>query len=115
DRWFTLPQSIWLWILPFILALVTLGLMRSLRKSQQGRPYLWGLGLFLIAFAGFAVTIFPYLVPRSITIWDAAAPDNSLQFLLVGAAFLIPIIFAYTGYTYWVFRGKVDENAGYHD
>lgn len=58
---------------------------------------------------------FPYLVPRAITLWDAAAPDNSLVFLLVGAVILLPIIFAYTGYTYWVFRGKVRADSGYHD
>jgi len=115
ERWFSFPASLWLWILPILLAAITLGLLNSLRKSQQGRPYLWGLGLFLLSFAGFAVSIFPYLVPRSITIWQAAAPDNSLKFLLVGAVILIPIIFAYTGYTYWVFRGKVDESAGYHE
>lgn len=115
DRWFSFPASAWLWSLPVILAVVTFGLLNSLRRSQQGRPYLWGLGLFLIAFAGFAVSIFPYLVPRSITLWDAAAPDNSLIFLLIGAAVLIPIIFAYTGYTYWVFRGKVDPEEGYHE
>lgn len=115
ERWFSFPASLWLWALPAVLTLVTLGLLRALRKNQQGRPYLWALGLFLLAFAGFAVSIFPYLVPRAITIWQAAAPDNSLKFLLVGAAVLIPIIFAYTGYTYWVFRGKVDVNSGYHD
>jgi len=115
DRWFSFPASIWLWSLPLTLALVTFGLLRSLREGQQGRPYLWGLGLFLVSFAGFAVSIFPYLVPRQITIWDAAAPDNSLIFLLVGAVILLPIIFAYTGYTYWVFRGKVNENSGYHE
>lgn len=114
-RWFTFPASALFWSLPTLLAIVAVGLLRSLRKSQQGRPYLWSLGLFFIAFLGFSVSIFPYLVPHAITIWDAAAPENSLKFLLVGAAFLIPIIFAYTGYTYWVFRGKIDESSGYHD
>lgn len=115
DRWFSFPASVWLWVLPVVLAGVTFGLLRSLFKQQEGRPYLWALGLFLLSFAGFAVSIFPYLVPFEITIWEAAAPDNSLKFLLVGAVVLIPIIFAYTGYTYWVFRGKVDADSGYHD
>ncbi|WP_411359875.1 cytochrome d ubiquinol oxidase subunit II [Pseudidiomarina salilacus] len=115
ERWFSFPASIWLWVLPVVLAVVTIGLLRSLKQRQQGRPYLWSLGLFLVSFLGFAISIFPYLVPRAITIWQAAAPDNSLKFLLVGAVFLLPIIFAYTGYTYWVFRGKVRADAGYHD
>ncbi|MGM7318444.1 cytochrome d ubiquinol oxidase subunit II [Idiomarina sp. ST10R2A5] len=115
ERWFTYPASVGLWVLPILLVGITLGLLRSLHKKQEGRPYLWGLGLFLLSFAGFAVSIFPYLVPRSITLWQAAAPDNSLKFLLIGAVILLPIIFAYTGYTYWVFRGKVDSDSGYHD
>lgn len=115
DRWFSFPASLWLWVLPLVLAFVTFSLLWSLKKGQQVRPYLWGLALFLVSFAGFAVSIFPYLVPRSITLWEAAAPDNSLIFLLVGAVVLLPIIFAYTGYTYWVFRGKVDADSGYHD
>jgi cytochrome d ubiquinol oxidase subunit II len=53
-------------------------------------------------------------VPGALTIREAAAPDASLAFLLVGAAVLIPIILAYTGYAYWVFRGKVDAGEGYH-
>ncbi|MEK1947826.1 MAG: cytochrome d ubiquinol oxidase subunit II, partial [Ensifer adhaerens] len=53
-------------------------------------------------------------VPPSLTIWDAAAPDASLSFLLAGALVLVPIILAYTGYAYWVFRGKIDPEEGYH-
>jgi len=53
-------------------------------------------------------------VPHSVTIWDAAAPDNSLSFLLVGAVVLVPLILGYTGYSYWVFRGKVKAVGGYH-
>ena len=53
-------------------------------------------------------------MPPSITIWSAAAPDASLKFLLVGAAILVPLILAYTAWSYWVFRGKVDTSAGYH-
>lgn len=115
ERWLTWPGSTALWLVPFALAIIGGGLLNSLTKQQQGRPYLWALGVFLIAFLGFGASIFPYLVPFQVTLWEAAAPDNSLAFLLVGAAVLIPIIFAYTGYTYWVFRGKVSEDSGYHD
>ena len=58
--------------------------------------------------------MWPYIVPIEITIWEAAAPRSSQIFMLVGAAVLIPIILAYTAYAYWVFRGKVDPEAGYH-
>ena len=55
-----------------------------------------------------------HMIPGVLTIKDAAAPESSLKFLLVGAAVLVPTILAYTGYAYWVFRGKVDPEEGYH-
>jgi cytochrome d ubiquinol oxidase subunit II len=58
--------------------------------------------------------LFPYMIPPSVTIWDAAAPPESLQFLLVGTAVLLPIIICYTAYGYWVFRGKTRAGEGYH-
>jgi cytochrome d ubiquinol oxidase subunit II len=72
------------------------------------------LSLFALSFIGLGVSFYPYIVPNSVTIWEAAAPDNSLGFLLVGASVLIPVILAYTAYAYWVFRGKVNAVGGYH-
>ena len=72
------------------------------------------MGLFVLSYIGLGISFYPYIVPPSVTIWDAAAPDNSLRFLLIGASVLIPIILAYTAYAYWVFRGKVDPHSGYH-
>ncbi|TAK09129.1 MAG: ubiquinol oxidase subunit II, partial [Rhizorhabdus sp.] len=57
--------------------------------------------------------IYPDVIPGRVTIWEAAAPERSQIFMLVGAALLVPVILAYTVWAYWVFRGKVDE-AGYH-
>ena len=36
--------------------------------------------------------MYPYIVPQSITIWQAAAPENSQLFMLFGVAVLIPLI-----------------------
>jgi cytochrome d ubiquinol oxidase subunit II len=60
-----------------------------------------------------AVSLFPYIVPNRVTLWQAAAPASSQSFMLVGAAVMIPIILAYTAYAYWVFRGKT-ATEGYH-
>jgi len=56
--------------------------------------------------------MYPYVVPQSITIWQAAAPESSQLFMLVGVAILVPLILGYTAWAYWVFRGKV--RGGYH-
>jgi cytochrome d ubiquinol oxidase subunit II len=58
--------------------------------------------------------MYPYIVPQSITIWQAASPYNSQIFMLVGVAILIPLILGYTAWAYWVFRGKVRAGGGYH-
>ena len=58
--------------------------------------------------------MFPYIVPTEVTLWEAAAPYRAQLFMIIGAGILIPIILAYTAYAYWVFRGKVDPEAGYH-
>ncbi|MES3030586.1 MAG: cytochrome d ubiquinol oxidase subunit II [Pseudomonadota bacterium] len=71
------------------------------------------LALFGLSFIGLGISIFPFIVPDQITIWQAASPASSQLFMLVGAAVLIPIILAYTAYAYWVFRGKVGTH-GYH-
>ena len=71
------------------------------------------LAQLLFLSAGIGISFYPYIVPPTLTISDAAAPDESLAFLLIGAVVLVPIILAYTGYAYWVFRGKVGTE-GYH-
>ena len=72
------------------------------------------MGLFAMCYLGLAISLFPYVVPHAITLWDAAAAPQSQAFLLIGTLFLLPIIFIYTGWSYWVFRGKVRADAGYH-
>ena len=78
------------------------------------RTFLFAQGIFVVAFVGFGVTVYPYIVPRAITIHAAASTESSLEFLLVGTAVLLPIILAYTAHAYWVFRGKTVRGAGYH-
>ena len=69
--------------------------------------------LFALGLIGLGVSIFPDVVPGAVTIHEAAAPRASLRFMLVGASILVPIILAYTAYSYWVFRGKTGHE-GYH-
>lgn len=77
-------------------------------------PFLSALSLFVLGFIGIGISFYPYMVPPGLTIVDAAAPDTSLKFALVGTLILLPMILMYTAYAYWVFRGKVDPEEGYH-
>jgi cytochrome d ubiquinol oxidase subunit II len=114
ERWFAWPTAVFSALVPMLLAVCAFGLWWGLTRDKHLLPFLAALGLFVLSFAGIGISFYPYIVPGALTITEAAAPDESLGFLLVGALFLIPIILAYSGYAYWVFRGKVDPSEGYH-
>ena len=114
ERWFNWPTVIFSAIVPILVLACAFGLWRGLTTDRHLSPFLFALGLFGLSFIGIGISFFPFIVPGALTIHEAAAPDASLGFLLVGALILIPIILAYTGYAYWVFRGKVDPDEGYH-
>jgi len=114
DRWFTFPQLIFVLPVPTLTAALAAMLGWSLIKRRDAIAFPSAIGLFGLCFAGLGIGISPYIVPRAITIHEAAAPDSSLAFMLIGAAILLPLILAYTAYAYWVFRGKIDGSAGYH-
>jgi cytochrome bd ubiquinol oxidase subunit II len=113
-RWFAFPNLLLLSPVPIVTVGVWVTLLRSLGNREEKRPFLLSVGLFALGYLGLGVSMWPYLVPRHLTIWDAAAPPTSQGFLLVGVVVLVPIILAYTAYSYWVFRGKVRGAEGYH-
>lgn len=114
ERWFTFPQLLFVLPVPTLVFILVGVLAFGLFKRRDNLPFLATIGIFLLCFIGLGIGITPYIVPRAITIAEAAAPDKSLMFMLVGALILLPMILAYTAYSYWVFRGKVDPEAGYH-
>jgi len=113
QRWFVSP-GIWLTgFMPCAFGGIALLAWRGIRRGQDWLPFAATLGLFALTLAGLAVSIWPDVIPGRVTIWQAASPYESQLFMLVGAAVLVPLILAYTAWSYWVFRGKVGEH-GYH-
>ncbi|WLS01439.1 cytochrome d ubiquinol oxidase subunit II [Shinella sumterensis] len=112
-RWFAMPGVLLTAQVPLLVAICAVTFFWSLKRGAERLPFMTALGLFFLGFVGLGISIYPYVVPRAVTIWDAAAPPQSQLFMLVGAAVIIPIILAYTGWAYWVFRGKVGTH-GYH-
>ncbi|MEB3835692.1 cytochrome d ubiquinol oxidase subunit II [Acinetobacter sp. IK25] len=114
-RWFNAHQLLYFSPVPILVVVFTYLTIKACQKQQESMPFLYTLALVFLAYTGFLISIFPYVIPPSITIWEAAAPANSQLFALIGALVLIPIIIIYTIMAYWVFRDKVrvgDE--GYH-
>jgi cytochrome d ubiquinol oxidase subunit II len=114
QRWFAWPNVILTAPVPIAVAAVTVMLLRSLANRQDYRPFFLSLALFALSYAGLGISMYPYIVPQSITIWQAASPETSQVFMLVGVAVLVPLILGYTAWAYWVFRGKVQPESGYH-
>jgi len=113
QRWFEAPGLFVTLPMPLLVAGAAFALWRSLQRDNDAHPFLWALALFGLSLIGLAISMWPDVIPGRVSIWQAAAPESSQMFMLVGAAVLIPLILIYTAWSYWVFRGKVGEE-GYH-
>jgi cytochrome bd ubiquinol oxidase subunit II len=113
-RWFSLPNLIFFSPVPILTIALAWLLWDSLRKGREVLPFLCAMGLFFLSFTGLIISLWPYVAPPSITLWDAATAPMSQQFLMVGTMFLLPVILLYVFWSYWVFRGKVKADIGYH-
>jgi len=114
DRWFTLPNIAFLWLVPAVTALTAFFAWRWLERGAEVLPFLASLALFLFGYLGLVISNFPYIVPPTLTIWDTAAAAPSQIFMLLGTLFMLPIIIGYFVMVYWLFRGKVQEGESYH-
>ena len=114
ERWFSWPNILYLSPVPLITALLAVLGWRGIRGTHPALAFFSAVALFVVAFVGLMVSTFPYVVPFSITAWQAAAAPKSQTFFLVGAAILLPFILGYTVFVYHTFRGKLKEGEGYH-
>ncbi|VXC55559.1 Cytochrome d ubiquinol oxidase subunit II [Pseudomonas sp. 9AZ] len=114
ERWFSLPNIFWFMPVPLLVLLCTWALLRAVARNANYAPFLLTLTLIFLGYSGLGISLWPNIIPPSISIWDAAAPPQSQGFILVGALFIIPFILMYTAWSYYVFRGKVTEEDGYH-
>jgi len=113
-RWFTWPNILALSPVPILSLLAMLRCYTALNNREDTTPFLSAIALFMLGYAGLVISNVPYLVPPSLTVWQAAAPPSSQLFMLVGTAIMLPVILGYTAFVYWTFRGKVTSGDGYH-
>ena len=114
ERWFGWPGIALTSPVPILVLVLAVLFWRGLARGAHLTPFLCVLGWFVLCFGGLGISMLPLMVPPDVSIYDAAAPHASQAFLLVGASVLIPTILIYTGFSYWVFRGKVKAGTGYH-
>jgi cytochrome d ubiquinol oxidase subunit II len=113
-RWFSWPDIAFLSPVPLVTLLLALFEWRSLGNRSEAAPFIGALGLFLMSYIGIAISLWPMIVPYKFTLWQAASAPSTQVFLLIGTLFLLPVILMYTAWSYWVFRGKVRADIGYH-
>jgi cytochrome bd ubiquinol oxidase subunit II len=113
-RWFSWPNMLYLSPVPLLTAFLAVTCYRGLSGRRPTVAFYSAVGLFVVAFIGLVISTLPYLVPPSITLWQAAAAPESQSFILIGMSVLIPIILGYTVFVYYTFRGKVRPGEGYH-
>jgi cytochrome d ubiquinol oxidase subunit II len=115
QRWFSLPNLFYFSPVPIAVVLCVWGIARAVAKGREQAPYFLTLAIAALGYLGFLISLWPNLIPPSVTLWQAAAPRSSQAFALVGALIIIPMVLAYTALGYWVFRGKVRVgDGGYH-
>ncbi|MES2535962.1 MAG: cytochrome d ubiquinol oxidase subunit II [Pseudomonadota bacterium] len=114
ERWFSIPNIFFLLQVPVATLLVAWLCWHGMRRERPILPFASAIGIFLLAFVGLVISNIPYLVPPSMTIWDAASHPSSQMFYLIGASLLLPMILAYTVLVFWLFRGRIQPGEGYH-
>lgn len=113
QRWFAWPHFLYLAPIPLLTLVLAAFEWRVLKKSRDITPFIGAMGLFLLAYLGIVISLFPMIVPRHFTLWQAASSPDTQVFLAIGTLFLLPIILIYTAWSYWVFWGKVRSDIGY--
>ncbi|BCA27036.1 cytochrome d ubiquinol oxidase subunit II [Metapseudomonas otitidis] len=114
QRWFSLPNLFWFLPVPILVLVCTWALLRAVANNANHLPFVLTLVLIFLGYSGLGISLWPNVIPPAVSIWDAAAPPQSQGFALVGALFIIPFILVYTAWSYYVFRGKVTPDQGYH-
>ena len=114
-RWLAWPNMALLAPIPIITAAIAWMTWWALeRPGSEALPFVGGVALFLMSYLGIAISLWPMIVPHHYTLWEAASAPKTQAFLLIGTLFLLPTVLLYTAWSYWVFRGKVRADMGYH-
>ena len=114
ERWLANSRLLMLAPIPLLTAFAGFQLRSTLRQRSVLTPFIWTVLIIISLGMGLAVSLYPFVVPFSVTLWDAAPQRESQMFLLTGVVILLPVVLAYTAYNYWVFRGKVQMHQDYH-
>jgi len=114
-RWFGSGTLVYFLPVPILVVVCVWGVFKTVREGHETTPFYLTLALCFLGFSGLVISIWPNIIPPSLTIWDASSSRESQLFALVGTLIILPVILVYHFMQYRVFKGKVREgDAGYH-
>jgi cytochrome d ubiquinol oxidase subunit II len=114
-RWFGSGNLPWFLPVPVLVVACVVGIFRAVRLQHEASPFLLALALCFLGYTGLIISIWPNIVPPSLTIWQASSSPQSQLFALVGTVIVLPVILVFSAQQYRVFRGKVRAgDTGYH-
>ncbi|HTK00879.1 MAG TPA: cytochrome d ubiquinol oxidase subunit II, partial [Bordetella sp.] len=100
-RWFSLPNLFYFAPVPALVLVSLYLLIKTVRGDAHSAPFICALALVFLGYTGLGISVWPNVIPPAISIWDAAAPPQSMGFALVGALLIVPIILMYTAWGYY--------------
>jgi cytochrome d ubiquinol oxidase subunit II len=108
-HWFSKPRIYFIWTFPFLGLIAFYGLIKSLKARREILPFGCAVLLFLAGYLGLIASLYPYVLPPSVTFQEAAGQHETLRFTLWGAMIVLPVVLGYVIYSYSIFRGKVGK------
>lgn len=115
ERWFNVPTSLIFLPVPILTVYCVIKLFKGInnKNAPDNQPFMYTVFLFILSYLGLAISIWPYIIPRHIDIWQAASPVASQTFILIGTVITLPVILLYVYKIYGIFKGKITEGDGY--
>ncbi|MGO4326549.1 cytochrome d ubiquinol oxidase subunit II [Cupriavidus sp. 2TAF22] len=113
-RWFALPNLYFFLPVPVLVLVAVRGMHKALARKPNVSPFLYALLVVFLGYTGLAISVWPNIIPPGVSIWQASSAPQSQGFALVGTLFIVPVILAYSSWSYYVFRGKVRHGEAYH-
>lgn len=108
-RWFEFPDCLILFPIPFLTGISIWFILFGIKKQYDYLPFISSVSLFILCFFALIVSLWPYIIVPNMTIWDAAAPPETLQFISIIVCISLPIVIGYSIFVYSLFKGKVTE------
>jgi cytochrome d ubiquinol oxidase subunit II len=106
-------NNTWTWAPVLLAAVCWLGGLAMVRAGREGWAFLLSALTLALAVISLFGMLFPNVMPDidralgGLTIYNASSTEMTLKIMSLVAVVMTPIVLAYQGWTYWVFRKRL--------